>query len=81
MKQLNRLAGTAPPAAELLKTHLQRSCKMLKPGLITCHRSSGAIPGSCPQASAGQERDKRAAQDAAAPCHFLTGETLLSIIK
>lgn len=30
---------------------------------------------------AGPGRDLRAAQDAAAPCHFLTGETPLSIIK
>lgn len=57
MKQLNRLAGTAPPAAALLKTHLQCPCKTLKPGLITCHGSSGAIPGSCPQASTGPGRD------------------------
>lgn len=81
MKQLNKLAGTAPPAAALLKTHLQRPCKTLRPGLITCHGSSGAIPGSCPQASTGPGRDMRAAQDTAAPCHFLTGETPLSIIK
>lgn len=81
MKQLNKLAGTASPAAALLKTHLQRPRKTLRPGLITCHGSSGANPSSCPQASAGPGRDKRAAPDAAAPCHFLTGETPLSIIK
>lgn len=62
MKQLNELAGTAPSAAALLKTHLQRPWKTLRPGLITCHGSNGAIPSSCPQASAGPGRDMRAAR-------------------
>lgn len=62
MKQLNKLAGTAPSAAALLKTHLQRPWKTLRPGLITCHGSNGAIPSSCPQASAGPGRDMRAAR-------------------